>query len=190
MFSHCKLFHWINKFKPLFDAYTGPYKDKHRYWTGLLLLVRIVLFIVFSTNTSGDSTINLFAVIVVVMCLFAYLAIFGGTYKNWLLNILEYSSLLNLAILSAAILYTTSVADNRNHDSSQVSVSITMCTTMLIIAYHGFITILKALKLDKKMWRSNKTDQQLCETADEHNAILNPQVTHSVIELKEPLLEY
>ena len=64
-----------------------------------------------------------------------------------------------------------------------------MCTTMLIIAYHGFITILKALKLDKKMWRSNKTDQQLHEIADEHNAILNPQVTHSVIELKEPLLE-
>ena len=190
MFSHYKLFHWVNKFKPLFDAYTGPYKDKHRYWTGLLLLVRIVLFIVFSTNTSGDSTINLFAVIVVVMCLFAYLAIFGGTYKNWLLNILEYSSLLNLTILSAAILYTTLAADNPNHDLSQVSVSIAMCTTMLVIAYHGFITILKALKLDKKMWRSNKTDQQLCETVNEHNAILNPQVTHSVIELKEPLLEY
>ena len=109
-FSHYKPFLWVNKLNPLFDAYTGPYKDKHRYWTGLLLLVRIVLFIVFSTNTSGDPAINLLAIIVVVVCLFAYLAIFGGTYKNWLLNILEYSSLLNLTILSAAILYTTSVA--------------------------------------------------------------------------------
>jgi predicted outer membrane repeat protein len=73
-FSHYKPFHWVNKLKPFFDAYTGPYKDKHRYWTGLLLLVRIVLFIVYSTNTSGDPAINIFASIVVVMCLFAYLA--------------------------------------------------------------------------------------------------------------------
>ena len=41
-FSHYKIFGWINQFKPLFDAYTGPYKDNHRYWTGLLLLVRIL----------------------------------------------------------------------------------------------------------------------------------------------------
>jgi hypothetical protein len=106
-----------------------------------------------------------------------------------LLNILEYSSLLNLTILSASILYTTSVA---NHVLSQVSVSIALSTTMLVIACHGFKTILKGLKLDKKMWRNNKTDKQLCETADEHNVTLiqNPPVTHSVIELKEPLLEY
>jgi hypothetical protein len=194
-FSHYKPFRWVNKLKPFFDAYTGPYKDKHRYWTGLLLVIRIVLFIVFSTNTSGDPAINLLAIIVIVMCLFAYLAIFGGTYKNWLLNVLEYSSLLNLAILSAAILYTTSIADNPNHVLSQVSVSITLSITMLVIAYHGLI-ILKPLQLGKKIWRSNKTDKQLdlCSgTADDlqqNNGILNPPVTHSVIELKEPLLEY
>ena len=38
LLSHYKLFFWVNKFKRLLDAYTGPYRDKHRYWTGLLLL--------------------------------------------------------------------------------------------------------------------------------------------------------
>ena len=199
IFSHYKPFRWVNKLKPLFDAYTGPYKDKHRYWTGLLLLVRIGLFIVFSTNTSGDPAINLLAIIVVVMCLLAYLVVFGGIYKNWLLNILENSLLLNLAILSAAILYTTS-ADKSSHILSQVSVSHTLCTTMLVITHHGLMVVLKALKLDMKVnlkafWRSNKTDKQLRDqTADElqqHDMILNGlPVTHSVIELKEPLLEY
>ena len=47
IFSHWKPFRWVNKLKPLFDAYTGPYEDKHRYWTGLLLLVRIILFFFF-----------------------------------------------------------------------------------------------------------------------------------------------
>ena len=46
-------FHLVNKLKPLFDAYTGPYKDKHHYWTDLLL-IHIGLFIMFSTNMSGD----------------------------------------------------------------------------------------------------------------------------------------
>ena len=197
IFSHYKPFCWVNKLKPLFDAYTGPYKDKHRYWTGLLLLVRIGLFIVFATNTSGDPAINLLAVIIVIICLFVYLAIlFGGVYKIWLLNILEYSSLLNLVILSVAMLYTTS-ADKPSHILSQVSVSITLCTTVLIIAYHSLVVILKAVKIDLKVtaiWRSNKTDNQLPETADEeiqqHAAMLNPSVTCSTIELKEPLLEY
>ena len=35
---------WVKKLKPLFDAYTEPYKDRHCYWTGLLLLVRILFF--------------------------------------------------------------------------------------------------------------------------------------------------
>ena len=68
---------------------------------------------------------------------------------------------------------------------------------MLVIAYHGLTVVLKALKLDMKVkaiWRSNETDKQLHETADElqqHDMILNgPSVMHSVIELKEPLLEY
>ena len=199
IFSHYKLFHWVNKCKPLFDAYTGPYKDKHRYWTGLLLLVRIGLFIVFSTNTSGDPAINLLANIIVVLCLFAYLAVIGGVYKNWLLNLLEYSSLLNLAILSVAILYTT-LANKLNYATTQVSVSITLCTTMLVIAYHGLVIILKALKIDPKfnakaIWRSKKMDRDLEPTKttssmQQSYVTSNSHITHSVIELKEPLLEY
>ena len=38
-----------NRFKPLFDAYMGPYKNKYRCWTGMLLLVRVVLTVVFSS---------------------------------------------------------------------------------------------------------------------------------------------
>ena len=194
IFSHYKLFHWVNKLKPLFDAYTGPYKDKHRYWTGLLLLVRIGLFIVFSTNTSGDPAINLLAIIIVILCLFAYLAMFGGVYKNRLLNFLDYSSLLNLAILSAAILYTTS-ADKQSIVLSKASVIITFCTTMLVVIYHGMVVALKALKLDTKavaLWRSNKTDtvKQLPEIADDMQQHDMIPVTHTIVELKEPLLEY
>ena len=34
----------VNHFKPLIDAYQGPYKFKYYYWTGLQLVMRAVFF--------------------------------------------------------------------------------------------------------------------------------------------------
>ena len=195
--SHYKLFGWVNKFKPLFDAYTGPYKDKHRYWTGLLLLVRIGLFTVFSTNTSGDPAINLLAIIVVITCLFAYLALFAtGIYKVWLVNVLEYSFLLNLIILSASVLYATSV-DKPVHLMTQVSVGITLSITAIIIIYHSLHVILRMVKAHTNIKITNiwkkKMDNNL-EINNDNNlkavniAALDNKVTHSVVELTEPLI--
>ena len=45
-------FRFINKFKPLLDAYQGPYKIKFYYWTGLQFLMRAVFFGVSSLDRS------------------------------------------------------------------------------------------------------------------------------------------
>ena len=188
-FSHYKLFDWINKFKPLLDAYTGPYKDKHRYWTGLLLLVRIGLFTVFSTNTTGDPAVNLLAIIVVIVCLFAYLALFAGVYKVWLVNLLEYSSLLNLIILSAGVLYSA-VVNRPVHVITQVSVSVALFITVILVGYLVLTASLKTWKLERILSNFAKADRHLENSADNDAPKAPHQVTHSVIELKEPLLEY
>ena len=33
---------------PFVDAYTGPFTERHHYWTGLLLLIRIFIAIIFT----------------------------------------------------------------------------------------------------------------------------------------------
>ena len=38
--SNFKILFLVTKLKPLFDAYTGPYKDRCHFWTGLMLLLR------------------------------------------------------------------------------------------------------------------------------------------------------
>ena len=190
-FSHYKVLCWVNKFKPLFDAYTGPYKDNHHYWTGLLLLVRILLFIVFSTNVTGDPSTNLLAIIIVTTCLFAYLALFAGVYKTWLLNVLEYSFFLNLIIVSAAALYATST-NGAVRIVTLVSVSTTLSISGLIVAYKCFTAIVKILKFDKKVGAMYFWKKKELETTGNvrQNVALLDHVTHSVVELKEPLLEY
>ena len=42
---------WLNKIKPFMDAYHAPYRKHTRYWTGLLLLTRLGLFLIFAINT-------------------------------------------------------------------------------------------------------------------------------------------
>ena len=81
--SSYRVLFWVKKLKPLFDAYTGPYKDKHHYWTGLFLLVRIVLFLIFSMNTRGSTNINLLAIIVTLFSLLVYVALASSIYKKW-----------------------------------------------------------------------------------------------------------
>jgi len=66
LFTQClqrlnsRVVRWImQRTKPILDAYTGPYKDRYRFWPGLLLLARIFLLIAFAGNVSGDPSLNL-----------------------------------------------------------------------------------------------------------------------------------
>ena len=94
--SRYRILAWVRRLKPLFDAYTGPYKDKHRYWPGLLLVVRVVLFLVFSVNVFGDPAVSLLTIIVTTFCIHCFANNFGGIYRKGILNMIEYSFFLNL----------------------------------------------------------------------------------------------
>ena len=60
--SRYRVLFWVHQLKPLLDAYTGPYRLSHRYWTGLLLIVRVLLLISFSLNRNNNPATNLFII--------------------------------------------------------------------------------------------------------------------------------
>ena len=109
-------FKWVsslyNRFKPLFDAYMGPYKDRHRYWTGMLLLARVVLIVLFSsianTNTVAGPQLNLLLLSLSSFILFGLTAALKP-YKKKLLNGLEIFFLIILFILSSSNLYISNI---------------------------------------------------------------------------------
>ena len=111
----------IQRLKPFFDAYTGPYRANHRYWTGLLLLVRIVFLFMLTMNRTITS--NLLVTTVVSVSLLAYFAGAKGitVYKNRLPNCLEVMFLCNLALTSAAVQYE--LANNGQHSSLPINIS-------------------------------------------------------------------
>ena len=119
------------------DSYHAPYKAKHRYWPGLLLLLRFVLLLVFAFqfNPQEDrASINLLAILVGTGVLVVWAWISGGVYSTWCLDALEGSFVLNLIILVGATCYVKFVRGNQLA-VGYTSVSIAFATFIGILVF-------------------------------------------------------
>ena len=75
-------FRFINKFKPLLDAYQGPYKNKFYYWTGLQLLIRVVFFGISSLDRNINIAISMI-LLSIIIGLHGVMRPFKIKYKNY-----------------------------------------------------------------------------------------------------------
>ena len=190
--SHLKLFSWVNnaRLKPFLDSYHAPYKGKHRYWPGLLLVLRFVLLLVFAFNSQQNFSINLLAILVGTGMLQLWAWVSGGVYKNWCLDALEGSFMVNLTIL-AALTYHVKVSKGNQFAVGCTSVIIALVTFSGILAYHIFQQ-LRHTKLCRKFRKLNLGFKKLNikQTANNLNRPLNdPTETVSLNQFCEPLLQ-
>ena len=87
-------FRTVNYFKPILDAYQGPYKTKFYYWTGLQLLMRAIFF-----GLSGlDRSTNVIASAILLLVM-VWLYEKASPFNNKLNNVIEILSLVNLQAL-------------------------------------------------------------------------------------------
>ena len=96
-------FKFISTFKPLLDAYFGPYKDKFYYWTGLQLLLRATFF----GLSAFDNDINLAGGIILLGVLLCVQGVIHP-FKSSLKNVQESVVLLDLVALYVTALYNES----------------------------------------------------------------------------------
>ena len=119
--------------KPFFDAYGGPYKDKCRFWTGFLLLVRIVSALVVSLDI--EATISLDVLTSLLFVIISMYFLLTGIYRHLPLACLEMSFFLNLMIIAyvSAQTYKTS---NSRQVLSVALVTVSFVVFCGIILYH------------------------------------------------------
>ena len=135
-----RLFQWVNKLKPVFDAYAGPYKDKYRFWTGMLLVVRTLLIILFTINTAGSIEVNLL-ITLVVSCILL-LANSNGVYKKWPYNSVESFFYLQLVVFAGAAFYTRSTNINSGITAvADTSIGLSLTVFLAVVGYHVFCRI-------------------------------------------------
>ena len=94
------------RLKPVMDAYYGPLKDRHRYWIGVLLLLRVIIYILLALIPTPGSQIILLTIPILAICLLQMNIYVMGFYNNWYISVFEATIILNLAVYSVFKLYT------------------------------------------------------------------------------------
>ena len=204
-YSHWKIFSWINKIKPLMDAYYAPYKKESRYWTGFLLLVRCALFLTFAFNALGNTSINFLTITSVTVGLTVIAWLKTRLYEKIFNDFLEACFVINLCILAAATYHVREIEGSQDK-LAFTSVGIAFVIFIGIVLYHVYRRICKT-----SFWkRLPKPDHWyymirfFSHTEDEHKDEGNGEESNSpvrdnlgeimqaptttTIELREPLI--
>ena len=186
----------------------APYTDKHHYWTGLILLVRCTLFLLFAFNALGDPGVNLLAISSVTVILLIVYALLGNRiYKTWYLNVLELSFIVNLCVLAIATFYIRSTGGNQNAVTF-TSISVAFATFIGIVIYHSAQQIKDTPQLWRKLFPRNDSYELVPQTDQDSDGVSPPSppdpsdgcatVTHINLrdllvnaqnELREPYME-
>ena len=136
--SHLKCLRWINSWKPLYDAYFGPLKDKHHNWIGLLLIIRGGLLLLFTIASTSYPTLTILIMTLTSTLLLLYVSFVENVYKNKFLGLSENFALVNLVFLSSGTLYTSAFARSV---IVQISVSLAFGQFVGIVIFHAWSTI-------------------------------------------------
>ena len=153
--SHRRFLKWVNKLKPLIDAYTCPHiiDERKQFWNGLLFLFRLLII----CASFQYSTPQFILCVITSSCLILFMMTWslGGIYKVWQLNLLSSSMLFNLGIISSITLYFLSKSQSmQQYDSTTMINSQVFCsyvsilvvvTTFIVITLFNFYNTLKAM---------------------------------------------
>ena len=191
-----RLLSWVARLLPLFDAYTAPYKFQYQFWTGFVLLMRVLLFLVFALNYSDQPSVNLMVTVVATFFVFMLAWSLGGIYKNQVLNTLESSFLLNLGVVSVATLYTLHVGGNQ---AAVIDTSVGIALVMFfgIVVYQCLATTRLGRAIVEKFksfiqWNHQRLRGPVATDSDsdpaEKEPLIPPHVRYDPSHYREPLL--
>ena len=148
-----RIFHWVGnqKLYLFLEPYHAPYTFKHRYWTGLLLLIRVGLYIFISmVNRSNDPAVNHLATGMVMIGLLLAKSLLGNSqciYKKWPVEVLEMMSYFNIALYSVTKLYLLETNSNSEDILGYISGTFTFILFLLVFVYHIFTEVLCKVRI-------------------------------------------
>ena len=188
------------------EPYHAPYNNEHRYWTCLLLLVRVTLYVNSAMNISNNPDVNLLVIGIVVSSILLLKSILQvQIYKKRLLEILDSICYFNVILFCLVKLFVIMEAKIRNQAFiAYVSVFITFALLLAVIVFH---VLTEVCCIEKVSCLTLRQKRNKCVNLGDCSAASNSQEhqilpTFSVIdapaahhreqpfgdELKEPLL--
>ena len=177
----------ITKFKPLIDAYQGPYKDKMYYWVGLQLVLWVVLFAVSSLDRNNNLIIGIVLFTIVM-------GLHGTTlrpFKSEIKNYHEKIFIMNILILFGLALYNH---DTTNMTAVNVMIGLAMIHFSFIIIYHIITYTLRGVTRNKLQLHINTLVEWMYNKQSVEQSMLDGHVKDKIPmavnyhEYREPLI--
>ena len=176
-----KLLKWTGntKLTILIAKYHIPHCRNHRYWTGLLLLVRVVLYISAPITVSANPKTFLLLVIILVGGLVTLKAAFGlRVYTKAFVDIMNSMLYCNILVWAVFSLY-----NSKRDVKMQLAVAYLSSLTTLVlligaIGYHVSLLVKKARQL-RQPNENLLAPAQLAESEITHSSLELPPVHHS-----------
>lgn len=173
------------------ETYNAPYNQEYRYWTGLLLLVRVVLYFIAAVNVSGDPRVTYLTLLFILSGLMTgKWALKTNLNKAWHNDFLEGITHVNLLIFTAFSWYTFETGKN-HWIAAHISVAVTLILIVVIIMYHvrtntNIIASIRNMKNYKILWKKHyfaKADDKVESEIGESHEHLRRTSTFSVVEV-------
>ena len=169
-----KVFKWTRntKLNAFIASHHVPHNSKYRYWTGLLLLVRVVLYATASVTVSAKPetfpliTNTLIGVLIVFKCVRGV-----RVYKKTFVDLVDTALYLNLLVFSAFSQYDFKMDITKQTAVAHISTIITFILFIGAIFYHMILLVKKERPAD------DLNEYPLAPVKP-----ANAEVTHSVIE--------
>ena len=149
-----RIFKWSrnSKLQTFIETYHTPYTPKHHYWTGFLLLIRAILYLVAAVNVSNNPHVALTAITFSMCCIVLLKGFLGSrVYQKWLIDVLETLFYLNILFFTIFTWYSLSDSNCNQEMVFYISVILTFIVLLLIILYHvyTYTTVFSKIKKTK-----------------------------------------
>ena len=170
-----------SKFKPVIDAYSGPMKDKYRFWPGLLLVARLALLLpVIFVDSIIDSKSFLLCILLTVLAVLLSLSVcFGGFYRQWPNSVLETWFLFNLSMMLALSL-------NFDVDEKKAVIFYNVCIAAFTVTFISIIIYHIHLQVSGTKWYLAllKKVKQICKKEGEVEATAEEIEPHKTVDIQ------
>lgn len=140
------------------ETYDAPYAPEHRYWAGMLLFVRAVVYIVSAVNVSGNPQIAFLSITYSVSFIILTKAFIASkVYKKTANDILDMLTYINILLYVTFMWYTFNGRQNQEaFHAAYVSVNFTFVLLIAIIFYHMYTYTMIFAKLRQTTKRFHK----------------------------------
>ena len=170
-----KVFQWTRntKLNSFITAYHVPYNNKYRYWTGLLLLVRVVLYVTASVTASDNPQTSLLTTSILIGGLFLIKGSIGlKVYKKSFMDIFETVIYFKLLVLTIFTMYDFKADPTKQTAVAYISTIVAFLLFIGVVIYHVALLINRGQKREVVNEYPPVPDQTI-----------NTEITHSVVDV-------